>query len=289
MKVIKLIILFIFSFYIYNYAQLSYAGKHNEILSIRDDSIDVNKLVLPDDVKNRITELHLYIENIDTLPGIIRDFNNIESLFLFYAKLKELPQWLIYKKHLRFLEISGNEYKHFKEDLKILGEMKIEGLRLAYLPIDTIPSEISGLKYLQDINFDELNDVALPASFKTMESLTYVQISGNFKSNIDSIIGRMPNSLKELFIHRNDAGYIPSGIARLKNLNVLGFFFCNIKEIPKCLNSLEELEVLILIGNKDIKEIPEYLNLPKLKTIYTELDKNKTLEYRQKHPKVDVR
>lgn len=289
MKIIKLIILFIYSFYIYNYAQLSYAGKNNEILFIRDDSIDVNKLVLPAEVKNRITELHLNIKNIDTLPCIIRNFNNIESLDLEYGRLKELPQWLKYKKHLRSLGIRGGGYKHLKEDLKILSEMKIEELYLDSFPIDTIPSEISSLKYINRIYLYDLTDIVLPANFKTMESLTSAHISGKFNSKIDSIIDGMPNSLKELCFYQCDAGYIPPGIARLKKLSVLGFFFCNIKEIPECLNNLEELEVLILIGNKDIKEIPEYLNLPKLKTIYTELDKNKTLEYRQKHPKVDVR
>jgi internalin A len=224
---------------------------------------------LPIEIGNlkNLKELVLTANNLIALPSEIGSLVSLEKLDLcFNTEIRELPTEFGKLTNLQELLISDNYFdKSYLDEflLTITHFSKLKLLEMVNIGITTIPPEIAKLDQLEDLDlhYNQLSD--LPNEFAKIISLKNLDICGNYFSKLPECIYELRN-LESIYAGENNLEHIDSRISQLKRLRALyigrqgiGLFFetekfeptNQIKELPRSLKELTNLEKLDLTGN----------------------------------------
>jgi len=169
---------------------------------------------------------------------------------------------------------------------------KVHHLDLRNYNIKKLPEEIIKLTKIEDIgfywcyNFDWADvfiklsklrtlkqiDIADCCVRKLPKEISKLKQIRRFFCGRDSCLTSIPSEITQLdSLHELSIGgtfsIFPKQVLDLKNLKVLNFGCCGLKELPNNIDKLQNLDTLNVYGNK-IKELPKtIINLRKLKVL----------------------
>lgn len=145
-----------------------------------------------------------------------------------------------------YYTVDGKRYKIYKEvDLK--GDLsKIQAL------------DLSGT----------MSDI--PSAVFSLPNLVYLNIS---EKGLDSIPSEICNldSMKALLFNQNVSISIPECLYEMDNLRIVSFFGCRLDSIPRNFGNMQQLEVLVIMGNNYTEDDLIYLQnkLPNSRIVHS--------------------
>jgi Leucine-rich repeat (LRR) protein len=184
----------------------------------------------------------LHHNQLSTLPRNIAKFSNVQVLDISNNGLRELPDvfesWqlttLIAKNNclkneslpktftvsstLRELNLSGNLFEQFPEQLYDLNSLKY--LYLGGNRIKTIPKNIWKLNCLQILSMGGNQLAEVPSTLGRLKQLHALVLCDNIIESLPSNIANL-HHLKSLLLHKNKLRTLPPEIVALKNLTEL--------------------------------------------------------------------
>ncbi|MEM8642951.1 MAG: COR domain-containing protein [Cyanobacteria bacterium P01_G01_bin.54] len=234
-------------------------------LSCRYDAKDSEKLTeLPEllDQLTQLQELHLSWNKLTELPDSLGQLPQLQELNLSDNQLTELPESLGQLTQLQELNLSENQLTELPESLGQLTQL--QELNLSNNQLTELPESLAQLTQLRSLNVGWNNDInKIPNSIRRLKFLETLQFSMQNFSSIPEWI----SELQFLRILRIDGSKnlcdLPDSIAKLKNLETLYLGYnvgCPLKELPKCICSLEKLRKLRASGCK-LKNLPDWIGL----------------------------
>ena len=196
----------------------------------KDPEMNARKLlkVIEQTVRDRLTELDLSNEGIESLPPEVGELKNLTRLKLNGNRLSSLPP-----------EIG---------DLQSLAELWVAENRLTYLP-----AEIGNLKTLSKLYLWKNQLSSLPPEIGDLKNLTNISLAGNRLRRLPAEIGKLEN-LAELWIAQNQLDSLPEEIGNLKKLQRLSMWQNQLTDIS-LLMGLPHLKWLDLCENR-ISRLP---------------------------------
>ncbi|MHA1717944.1 MAG: leucine-rich repeat domain-containing protein [Promethearchaeota archaeon] len=153
--------------------------------------------------------------------------------------------------------ISWNSFGFKTENMRILG------LSIYNMNINSIPDSIGSLFSLKELHLDSNMLSTLPQSIENLKSLKILNLGHNKFKTIPKCILTL-SSLEELTLWSNNIISIPESIGNLKMLKKLYLFDNNIKSIPNEIGGLKSLKILDLKKNK-LENLPD--SITKLKSL----------------------
>lgn len=175
----------------------------------------------------------------DTISFVIRGKNEAKPDLVFDAattsllllsnrdKITEVPPSVLEMEHLRELEIRGSDCD--------------TSLKNCYR-IKEIPYEIKNLQKLEKLSLAYQNIALVPQELAEIESLTYIDLSGNYGLKDIDVFTSMP-WIEALILYDCKLVALPADIGKLKKLKLLDIRYTNIPEVeyqrikkslPKC-------------------------------------------------------
>lgn len=167
---------------------------------------------------------------------------NLEVMMI--SESSEIPSWIGSFKKLKIF-LSSNEKRK----------------------IEYIPSEISELTSLIELNLPNNNISSLPHSLYQLKSLNNLNLSNNPLSSLSPQIGNLQH-LQSLDLSKTNISELPNEICYLNQLELLALEDTPLKTLPQCLGELPHLDWLNISGTQVTKLPIELLNAPKLEKIY---------------------
>ncbi|MFV0379769.1 MAG: leucine-rich repeat domain-containing protein [Anaerorhabdus sp.] len=211
---------------------------------------------------SQLSELRLVSnQKLESIPENLGDNSKLRVLEINNNDLiKSIPDSINNLKKMVFLTISDNDLiTEVPDSLGNLEQLIL--LKISQSKITKLPEDIGKLKKLEtlDLSIEETGLLTeLPEGITELENLKNLYVSKNFNvSNIkeDSFTGIIYPITK-----------LPSGLNKLKNLEVLQLDNLMLKEIPEELSELSKLWYLRFDYN-EVSEIPEWIS--KSKTLTT--------------------
>lgn len=236
-----------------------------------------------------VYKLTLVKQNLTELPKKLKDFKNLQVLYIRDNDLKEIPTWISELTNLTEISCGENPLITLPDQLFLLPNLEMLTCSEAK-QFTTIPAAIKNAKKLKYVSFTGCNISKIPKEIEKMPVLEILRISYNKNlTEIPDEVGKiktlkklelignqlkkLPNTfdnlenLTEIDISKNSFLSFPTQVFMLKNLKYLIYNENNLTEIPKEITKLTLLRNLTLKVNK-INELPQYLiNLPYLKQI----------------------
>ena len=213
-------------------------------------------------VPDTVTRFNVNLTEIHRLD--VPENNNIEVLSLTNCGLDRIPSDIKHCKHLRRLNLEGNQIKHVPRWLTSLDSL--EEINLNFNKLNLKRRDIRRLSKVEDVLLAGNGIKKLPDNVGCMrcESLN---LSKNQLSTLPKSFAEM-KQVKYLIFYDNRFETIPEELAGFKDLKHLDFYKNNIKEIPDFIGDMDNLQQLFLSFNQ-IEEIPDTLrNLKRLKYFY---------------------
>ena len=190
---------------------------------------------------NCIEDLNLAYNQLDRIPSSIRHCKHLKSLNLEGNQIRHIPRWLLELDSLEDITLNFNQLKLRKSDIRHLA--KVEQILLAGNGMERLPNNIGKLR-CENMNLAKNKLKTLPKSFAQLKQL------------------------KSLIFYENEFEEIPAVLADFKNLKHLDFYKNNLTQIPDFVGDMDGLQQLFLSYNK-IETIPDTLrNLKRLKYLY---------------------
>ena len=219
---------------------------------------------------NRITEIKLSNNKLDTIPKNIKLLN---SLKVFYSsnniKAATLPNEFYSLKNLEFIEIQGSDIEIISPQINALQNLKT--LNIYFNKINYLPENISGLENLQVLNIRHNRIKTLPNDVGLLKNLRELRVGDNQLNFLPEKIYLL-QKLKILNLENNYLTILPINFGRLMSLQTLSIENNQLKHLPKSFSKLQSLIFLNLEAN-DISYLPK--NFGKLKLLETlELSSN---------------
>ena len=180
----------------------------NKINAITDSTLELNNMNIDK------------IQFVDIINTIIK--NNITSLDVYSNQIKEIPQKIEKLVNLQHLNLWANQIKEISETIFKLTQL--HHLNLSRNQIKKIPAKIDQLTNLQhlDLSWNELTEI--PAEIDQLTNLQYLDLHYNRITKIPAEIGKLGN-LKNLDLSRNKLTEIPAEIGNLGNLEELNLWW----------------------------------------------------------------
>jgi Leucine-rich repeat (LRR) protein len=175
--------------------------------------------------------------------------------------------------------------------LRSLGitRLDIRELDLGFRDLESLPKEISKLKYLEDLFLTNNKLTSLPKEIGSLKNLRHLSLGANKLTSLPKEIGKLKNlsfldlsynkltslpketsNFKNLWfisLYSNNLTSFPKDIINLKNLRHLNLGINKLSSIPKEIGNLKKIDVLNLSGNnltsipKEIGNIRELMHL----------------------------
>ncbi|KAL3739843.1 hypothetical protein ACJRO7_021159 [Eucalyptus globulus] len=173
------------------------------------------------------------------------------------SNLTELPEGIGQLEKLKYLYL-GN-CKKLRKLPKSFGRVaSLVELDLSNTAITRLPSSVGNQKHLSVLKLQDTKINELPRSIGNLQELKSL-----FLSSCEKII-KLPVSigklkfLLELDVSSSKCLWLPESIGNLSRLKVINISHCYIRDLPRSILTLKELEELHAVGCLDLKwEIPE--------------------------------
>lgn len=202
----------------------SYIGYNIKIISGKEPRYGVK-------IQDRkIIGLHLSGKDNKTrnvlFPYLIKNFKNLEILYLEGFKTITIPKWIENLDKLRKLKLNQNKLAVIP---KSIGKLKnLEYLDLAINFLDKLPKEIELLKKVKRMNFNFNKFKNFPKEVLGLDRLEYLNLSHNQIKLIPTEIETM-HSLKLLGLSENPISSLPDELLSMPNLEKVFIGGSNIK------------------------------------------------------------
>jgi len=191
-------------------------------------------------------DYHLY-----EIPENLLYLKHLEILDLPYNYIEKIPDDIEKLENLRYLSLYGNEIpQNIAEWYGTLHKLTLlEYLELSSMKIRNVPAQFGYLKNLRYLDLSDNNIKRLPDEIGNLRNIEYLDLSNNKINSLPESIGNLKN-LRYLNISRNNINSLPDSIGNLTNLREFRFHQNNIKNLPKTIENLENL--LKNLSNNDI-------------------------------------
>ncbi|MEQ9309833.1 MAG: leucine-rich repeat domain-containing protein [Balneolaceae bacterium] len=172
----------------------------------------------------------------------------------------------------------------------------ITKVKLSDLNLDTLPTPITEIKGLEELDLslnknlnlphiiNSLNNpdnlislqlincglTKIPFEFQKLTNLKrlYIGMNPNLKPNQVFEILSQNQNLEELWIQGNDWERLPNSIGNLKELKLLYAKNNNLKELPSSLNELNKLERIFIWGNPVTDNFYDFIDTSRTRVLY---------------------
>ncbi|MBR5082949.1 MAG: leucine-rich repeat domain-containing protein [Bacteroidales bacterium] len=190
---------------------------------------------------NHIERLSLTNCQLTRIPSCIRRCKHLKEINLEGNNIRHIPKWITELDSLEEICLNFNQLKLSRRDIRRMSKLK--SILLAGNNLERLPKNVGQL-HCNNLNLSKNKLHSLPASFAQL------------------------TQIKNLIFYENEFEDIPEVLADFKNLKHLDFYKNNIKEIPDFVGDMDNLQQLFLSFNQ-IEEIPDTLrNLKRLKYFY---------------------
>jgi len=208
---------------------------------------------------NQIIELHLYKNNLASLPAEIGQFTALTVLNLNRNYLTSLPAEIGQLTALTVLELKNNKLTILPAEIGQL--MALTRLSLYNNQLTDLPPEIGQLKALAYLNlcFNQLTSRSLPSEIWRVTTLTTLGLDDNELTSLPPEIGQL-TALKVLRLNANQLTSLPSEIRQLTNLTALTLGDNQFTSLPAEIEELKKL-TFSLIGTHDFSKYLYWLNM----------------------------
>ncbi len=179
----------------------------------------------------------------------------IVKLTLSQVGLSKFPASILKMRHLKALDLSGNEIEQILR--KIYRLKKLRRLLLYRNKIKYLPISICSMKNLEELRLDSNHIQCLPLHIGNLINLKKLSIDNNKLGKLSESICELEN-LEELYLRGNNIKYLPENISRLTNLRNLLLNRNALACLPDSLYKLRNLRILYLERNK-FKKTPEVI------------------------------
>ncbi|ELA40876.1 uncharacterized protein VICG_02090, partial [Vittaforma corneae ATCC 50505] len=272
-------------------------SRNERKISIHSKDIEYIDSYIRGSVKSEIKELVLSNNNLETLPPVMEELENLKVLFLNVNRLKLLPDEIGKLVSLQELCLSCNELKllpakmvelkslqkldlwknRFEKFPNVVGELKsLQELDLSGNKLESLPAVIGNLINLQDLDLHENSLKTLPTEIEKLKSLQKLNLQNNRFESLPAVIGNLTN-LQELDLDHNKLKTLPDTIGELKDLRILSFIHNEFESLPTKVIELRNLRELNFDDNK-LKLLPvEIGELKNLQKLYLSGNNLKTL------------
>lgn len=205
-------------------------------------------LSLPGEIKN-IQNLESFSSIgyiLESLPSEIGLLSKLRTLQLSYCQLNNLPPDIVKLERLQVLDLSSNAMNAFPSE--VFSMLQLQSLNLASNGFENIPEQISNLEKLitLDLNWNKLK--TLPKQFGNLRKLQYLNLDKNLLNTLPTEIGNLKD-LQELILSGNQFESFPMQILTMTNLELLDMSSNRaLKTIPAEISKLKNLRSLKLIN-----------------------------------------
>ena len=219
-----------------------------EIIELRNNKIED----IDNKIKNLTSLYRLELQNnlVSVIPAEIANLKKLTHLLLKGNPIMDMPPSFSKLKDLVYLEINpyyGNNLVEW-----IGGLSALEHLELYADQVTTIPpsfEELSKMRELILITSPEIDVSILP----NLQKLELLEINCHYPEiswpNLSNLIDLTLNNAKKIDFDK---------VCQLLNLKILRIYYSDLKEIPSCLGSIDNLRTLI-IENSKLNELPPFL------------------------------
>ncbi|XP_054645322.1 leucine-rich repeat-containing protein 40 [Dunckerocampus dactyliophorus] len=236
-----------------------------------------------------LSTLDLHDNQLQTLPNVLGELQELQQLRLSHNKLMSLPLEVFSLKKLRSLTLQQNQLEVLPEELgqlEALTELDVSNNQLMELP-----SSLGRLSCLQKLHLCHNKLTCLPDSLAQLTNVKLLDCSNNLLSDIPASLSKML-ALEQLYLRHNKLRFLPllpapalkelyvgnnqidrleaEHLASLCVISLLELRDNKIKVLPEQVAALSTLTRLDLTNN-DISILPASLSLlPNLKTLLLE-------------------
>ncbi|MDD3286172.1 MAG: hypothetical protein PHI14_01595 [Bacteroidales bacterium] len=233
-----------------------FLGKHKNL----NDICDCKKLVV----------LSLYNLNGDELPDCVFQLKNLKEINLYhfnaeYHEWKELFREMSNLKLLKTFTIYQSPMNYMPETIGLLSS--IERIELDNVPLIDFNDEFAKLDNLKYLRVNNTQVYFMPQDYFN-DNLIYLDISSNKFNGMPLEINNLPN-LEHISFY-NNIYYSSDDTILCKNKKLKEIYIgdCGIEKFPIGLNKLENLEQLIVAGNRMLDVPDEIVEFKNLKYLY---------------------
>uniref|UniRef100_A0A674F410 protein-serine/threonine phosphatase n=1 Tax=Salmo trutta TaxID=8032 RepID=A0A674F410_SALTR len=149
----------------------------------------------------------------------------INSVDLSCCSLEQLPPNLFYSQDLTHLNLKHN-----------------------FLPTDHRLHQLQRFSRLRSLNLSNNQLGQFPVAICDISTLTEVNLSCNYLTNVEQAVGSMTN-LQTFLLDGNCLSELPSELGSLQRLGYLGLSFNQFTHVPQVLERLTSIERLCMAGN----------------------------------------
>jgi len=213
---------------------------------------NVYRLDIPKD--NHIEVLSLTNCGLDRIPSSIKHCKHLRRLNLEGNQIRHIPRWLSSLDSLEEINLNFNKLNLKRRDIRRLS--KVEDVLLAGNGIKKLPDNVGCLR-CESLNLSKNQLSTLPKSFAEMKQARYLIFYDNaFESIPEELAGF--KDLKHLDFYKNKITEIPDFIGDMDNLQQLFLSFNQIEKIPDTLRNLKRLKYFYIHHN-ELHFIPEWI------------------------------
>lgn len=213
---------------------------------------EVHYLDIPKD--NKIEVLSLTNAGLDRIPSSVKRCKHLKRLNLEGNQIKHIPRWLTSLDSLEEINLNFNKLNLKKRDIRRLA--KVEDVLLAGNGIKKLPDNV-GMLRCESLNLSKNQLSSVPKSFAELKQARYLIFYDNAFESIPEELAGFKN-LKHLDFYKNKITEIPDFIGDMDNLQQLFLSFNKIEEIPDTLRNLKRLKYFYIHHN-ELHFIPEWI------------------------------
>uniref|UniRef100_A0A3P9AD22 protein-serine/threonine phosphatase n=1 Tax=Esox lucius TaxID=8010 RepID=A0A3P9AD22_ESOLU len=173
----------------------------------------------------------------------------INSVDLSCCSLEQLPPNLFYSQDLTHLNLKHN-----------------------FLPTDHRLHQLQRFSGLRSLNLSNNQLGQFPLAICDILTLTEVNLSCNYLTNVDQAVGSMTN-LQTFLLDGNCLSELPNELGSLQRLSYLGLSFNQFTHIPQALERLASMERLCMAGNSMDRLVLQSFRLLRVKHVDLRLNK----------------
>lgn len=272
----------------FTYKLIDKKTNKDSVLELYVNKYDIGKHKKMNDVSDcrRLIVLSLNYFNDDEIPDWIFELKELKELNLtgINANWKELFRKISNLKQLKTLTINGGSMSIMPQTIGLISF--IERFELNDVPIIDFHDEFAKLNKLRYLSVNNTQVSFMSQNYHN-DNLVYLDISSNRFNGLPEEINNLQN-LQHISFYEN-LYYSSDDTILCKNKKLKEIYIgdCGIEKFPIGLKDLENLEQLILAGNRILDVPDEIIEFKKLKYLYWGsfvTDKKKLDEIKNKMP-----
>ena len=195
------------------------------------------------------------------------DTLRIQELILDQLDLTEVPYDLIYRfPNLKNLDLHSNLLT--ETDLDLARLPKLENLDLRFNKISHNKLKLTKNKSLQILNLHTNGLTDIPDAARACKRLESLWLGGNKALSLSSRSFRRLRRVNDLNFYGCDLTTLPRGLRKLRRLEVLDLYYNKFTEVPKSVAKLRKISQLA-VANNQLTALPDRIDrLKRLRVLY---------------------